>query len=487
MKPFRVLVFVLSVFGILFLLAIFFPRDGISLGSDMRLRFYDATTLFQKDTVSTAYTDSLIRHATVTDDPEEGEVDTLLFRPAPVILARPDPELDSLIKAHVDSIRNTVYPIEFGGNSRKQMYAFFRKAENSLPDDKLIRILHYGDSQIENDRMTSLLRNRLQRVFGGGGCGMVPAIPLYYGNPAFMEEYQGDWRRYTGFGKKDSTLQHNCYGTLASFTSIPLAEEDRLPYLDFEFRKGRRASDFNTMKLWLHANEANAAIIFHLNDTISDTIRNLPAGYQELQVFPGGPAQNVRLEFNFPEGGRVYGIGFDSRAGVQVDNIAMRGSSGLVFSKMDRQHLDTMMQTLNPGLLILQFGGNVVPYIKNVSYYRKKFNRELLFLKELLPGVPILVVGPADMSTKENGKFVTFPALIGVRDALREAALSNGCSYWDMFEAMGGENSISNFVMADPPLATADYIHFTPRGANLMAGMLFDAIMFEYNHYKLGE
>jgi hypothetical protein len=49
---------------------------------------------------------------------------------------------------------------------------------------------------------------------------------------------------------------------------------------------------------------------------------------------------------------------------------------------------------------------------------------------------------------------------------------------------MGGKNSIQDFVVASPPLASTDYIHFTPKGANLMAGMFFDAMMLEYGKYK---
>ena len=36
--------------------------------------------------------------------------------------------------------------------------------------------MHYGDSQIECDRITSLLRQRFQEEFGGMGVGLVPAL-----------------------------------------------------------------------------------------------------------------------------------------------------------------------------------------------------------------------------------------------------------------------------------------------------------------------
>ena len=92
--------------------------------------------------------------------------------------------------------------------------------------------------------------------------------------------------------------------------------------------------------------------------------------------------EKVEIQFEMPEGGRIYGLGFDSESGIQVDNIAMRGSSGLEFTKSNRQTLDTMINDLNPGMIIMQFGGNVVPYIKNTSYYKKAFMRELNYLKE---------------------------------------------------------------------------------------------------------
>ena len=126
----------------------------------------------------------------------------------------------------------------------------------------------------------------------------------------------------------------------------------------------------------------------------------------------------------------------------------------------------------------------MVPYISNYSYYRNRFTRELKYLRSLTPETAIVVIGPGDMSTKENGHFSTYASLEPVRDALRDAAHATGCAFWDMYEAMGGRNSIQDFVMADPPLASTDHIHFTPRGANLMAGMFFDAVMLEYRKYK---
>ncbi|MCF8224435.1 MAG: hypothetical protein K9J30_01005 [Bacteroidales bacterium] len=480
MNPLKVFIFFIAVLGFLFLLSIVFPPEGITLGEDAELRFASADKLIKKEMEISGYTDSLISHADVSEDPEykEESISVSVKDTISKILN------DSVIQARIDSISRNVYPLYFSGESEELLYGFFKRAELSRETGKLIRILHYGDSQIENDRMTSLLRYRFQQLFGGSGCGLIPAVPLYSGNLAFRQDIRGEWMRYTGFGDRDTTLDHSSYGVMACFTSVPPPDEE-LPGLHFEFRKNRRASRFSKVSVFLHAYSDSGYIAINVNDTIQDTLQHIQGGYQLLQYQPEPNVTDISFDFHLREGGRIYGISFDPASGVQVDNIAMRGSAGLEFSRFDRTLTETMLADLNPGMVILQFGGNVVPYIQNVDLYNQYFVRELNYIRSLCPSVPVIVIGPSDMSMKKNGQFQTYENLQAVRDALYLAAMKTGCGFWDMFEAMGGVNSIRHFVLADPPLANPDHIHFTPRGANLMAGLFFDAVMVEYQKYKL--
>ena len=52
----------------------------------------------------------------------------------------------------------------------------FKQLENAQASGKTYRIMHYGDSQIEMDRITSVLRQDLQELFGGSGPNMIPAV-----------------------------------------------------------------------------------------------------------------------------------------------------------------------------------------------------------------------------------------------------------------------------------------------------------------------
>lgn len=481
MKPGKILLFFISLFCMVLLLAFVFPKNGIRIGENIDLQFMNAGSLFKKDSASVnVVTAGLINLSTVTDDPEYGGIDSVFTLKDTM----PDINTDSIIKARVDSIRKTIHPIEFSPGGKEMIHKFFKHAEKANSEERPLRILHYGDSQIENDRMTSLLRYRLQKVYGGSGCGLVPAVPLYHGNPTYREIIEGEWLRYTGFGKRDTTLTHRSYGAMNSFTLVPSDSAGKEASLRFEFRKGRRASRFTNMKIYLHAYSDTGLVAIHVNDTISDTLTNVYEGFQIVEFHPETKAENIQINFELKEGGRIYGISFDSDAGIQADNIAMRGSSGLEFRRQDSTYLKNMLQFLNPGLFIMQFGGNTVPYIKSTKNYKNSFKKELNYLKKLCPDAAIIVIGPADMSRKENGRFITWESVEPVRDALRGAALESGCAFWDMYEAMGGEKSMQAFVLSDPPLATADYIHFTPKGANLMAEMFCNSLMVEYNRYQ---
>ena len=86
-----------------------------------------------------------------------------------------------------------------------------------------------------------------------------------------------------------------------------------------------------------------------------------------------------------------------------VDNFGLRGSSGTFFNQINFGQLKSFYDYLNTKLIILQFGGNSLPYIKTKeqadafgTYLRAQIN----IIKKLAPQASILVIGPADMSVK---------------------------------------------------------------------------------------
>jgi lysophospholipase L1-like esterase len=54
-----------------------------------------------------------------------------------------------------------------------------------------------------------------------------------------------------------------------------------------------------------------------------------------------------------------------------------------------------------------------------------------------------------------------------------------------MFDAMGGEGSMANWVNEKPRLANKDYTHINAKGGEVLGQKLFDAILFEVKKREL--
>ncbi|NJL12693.1 MAG: hypothetical protein HC913_06670 [Microscillaceae bacterium] len=97
----------------------------------------------------------------------------------------------------------------------------------------------------------------------------------------------------------------------------------------------------------------------------------------------------------------------------------------------------------------------------------------------------VLVVGVSDMSYNTGNGYASYPNIEKIRNAQRKAAFRAGCAFWDLYEAMGGANSMPSWVFAKPvALASRDFTHFTAPGAQLVSEMLYNAILTEYDEYN---
>jgi hypothetical protein len=75
--------------------------------------------------------------------------------------------------------------------------------------------------------------------------------------------------------------------------------------------------------------------------------------------------------------------------GVHVDNVAMRGASGMVFSKLDADQFQIAPRARILRFDHLQYGGNAVPYLKDEAHakrFARSAARQIDHIKSLYPG-----------------------------------------------------------------------------------------------------
>ncbi|MBM3419559.1 MAG: hypothetical protein FJY11_00330 [Bacteroidetes bacterium] len=355
----------------------------------------------------------------------------------------------------------------------------------SKADSLPVRIMVFGDSQLEGDRITSYLRSSLQDVYGGSGPGLLqPLMPVMYTRTVEVRS-SSNWTRYTYLSYRSGAINHTGIGPFMSFcrflppdSVVKHGVNATVRVTPSIFTSGTPAV-YKRLRLFYGNLHGNCLVTVYAGGAVvaSDSLSR-GAGPREYSVSLGS-ASDVRIIFAGTGSPDVYCFSLEAEKGVAVDNIPHRGSAGLEFTLADRENLGMLFSMLAPDLIILHYGLNVVKNVReDYTYYQKGLERQFSLLKELCPGAEILLAGVTDMAENRDGTISSYSNIGNIRDAQRRAAGTAGIIFWDALQAMGGENSIQKWTEAEPPLAQKDYTHFTYAGSDSIAAMLQNEFFF---------
>lgn len=320
-----------------------------------------------------------------------------------------------------------------------------------------VNVIHYGDSQIEEDRITSIIRHYLQSQYGGGGVGLIPlhqTIPtyslkqrLYIGG--IQQSIQQGPMRYIVYGPRSWHLpdaDHH-YGPMGQ---VAMMNDSLVPGSEDIYLTVKPLQD-----------KHHPILPHSIVRTIADTsIHTLCIG------------DTIHLHGQ----GRVYGLSLETPTGVSVDNVPMRGCLGTIFTQMDSAQLSDYYRQANTRLIILQYGGNAIPQNKQESTIRGicySLRDQVRYLREVAPDADILFIGPSDMiEMSEDGELRSNPMVALMDATLSELLSREQVPYFSLYRAMGGAGSMIHWQ--DIGWAGADGIHFTRSGANRAAKLLIE-------------
>lgn len=346
-------------------------------------------------------------------------------------------------------------------DTRTYLSAFYAALDSA--SSKPVRVVHYGDSQIEEDRITNVLRERWQKQYGGGGVGLLPlhqtiptrTIRQWLSINGVVQTAQKGPKRYLVYGLRSMRLtDSDDYGVMGQVavmdSTLVEGSEDIVMNIEPIDKKRKPHNYFNRVRVLT---------------SLPDSLLVLPDSTTHYQLHLQGKKN-------------VYGVSLETPTGVIVDNIPMRGCSGTIFTKIDSTQLSDFYRETNTRLIILQFGGNMIPQTENPStisgYVRSTLRQQIRYIRACAPQASILFIGPSDMSTRIDGELSTYPLLPYMDKLLKKMAEEEQIAYWSMYDAMGGKNSMAHWV--EVGLAGSDYVHFTRSGANKVGRMLHEWI-----------
>lgn len=430
----------------------FFPADGIQIGGgEAKLHFPKI-----KEVIGGAQKEEIL-------SPEE----VLAQREAAIKKAKKG-ELEKYLK---DDPARIFMP---GGNAA-YLDPFFRALDKA--ESQQVRIVHYGDSQLEEDRITCTIRDRLQTQFGGGGVGLMP--PMQYVTLREGQSASAELPEFMAFGDPELRAGINKYGPMARMTRL----DGTVTFTTYPFKTNTGAARYFN-RVTVYAGNQRSTIYA----SVKGQKKEAAAGTDMSRLAFNVADSTTKASITISGSADLYGISFDNDCGVCVDNIPMRGCSGTIFTSLNANQLGYYFRNSGTRMIILQYGGNTVPYTKTseaIEKYCGSVRRQIELFKKVAPDAVILFIGPSDMSTTIAGKRQTYPILPEYIDALRKTVNECGAAYWDLYSVMGGKDSMVQWVKAAPPLAGADYIHFTPKGSEKVGNLFVDELLLYYDYYKL--
>jgi len=352
---------------------------------------------------------------------------------------------------------------------------FLRRLRESRRESP-IHILQIGDSHSAGDMITQGWRTRLQARYGNGGRGVLAA-----GRP-----YSG----YLTFGV--TAAQSNGWSVSAILGG---SEGAALGIAGFT-QTARAAGEFLSVTTDTPDQDFDRVIVCAMTGPGAGTIA-LRLGAAErvwrLSAARGGPACRT-MDSDRPvssaalitrDGDPVSVTSFATLrrgGGALLSNLGVVGAQLIHFARTDDEMIRAELAAYRPDLIVLAFGTNegFFPAF-DADAYDAALRTQIARLRRLSGGVPILLLGPPDSATRQEGgpscrDGLFSPARLDeVRRHQLKIARETGAAFWDWQAAMGGRCAALGWRRDG--LMRGDLVHFTRAGGDRIGAMI-DADIF---------
>lgn len=334
-----------------------------------------------------------------------------------------------------------------------------------------LRVLQFGDSHTASDDWAGELRARFQQKFGDGGPGFVQAGRPFAGFRRFdaKSTMSRNWKP-EGLLAREGDGQYGLAGV-----SLATSRANETITLDAEGQ---------TLEFFYLRQPGGGSFTLEDNDVVLDTVSTdgaVEAAFYRKELAAGVHHLVLRTLNTAPV--RVHGWVLEKQGGITWEQLGINGAQADLLLLWDQQTLRREIERRNPALVVLAYGTNEArrPDWTEESY-AQSLKQVVQTIRAASPTTSILIIGAPDQAIYSRRRVVPYEAVDKILIAQREAALANGCAFWNLRAAMGGKGSMKQWVQAG--LAQGDYVHFTAPGYRLVGDSLFELIMGQYGVFQ---
>lgn len=345
--------------------------------------------------------------------------------------------------------------------------------------NRTINILHIGDSHLQADFVTSVIRTTLQKAFGNGGRGLVVPFRLAKSNEPFsyVSSSSFHWQSKRcvfpnqtlpiGIGGLTISTTDSC----ADFT-IKTIDNSTLKY------------SFKKVKVFFENDSASYSLSFvdSLGSKVGmftpDSVDHFPfissialpalTNTGTIKLFKTAEVQSQAT---------IYGLLLENgNPGIIYHTVGVNGAEFQHYS--EALHFSEQTKALKPDLIIISLGTNEA-FALNFNQDKFYADMQLLYsqLKKENPNAGFLFTIPACSYRRKKPN----PRLPLAGKTIIRFTADNNISYWDLQGATGGNNSAVNWKKNR--LLRPDGVHYNHAGYDLQGTLFCRAFLNSYNSY----
>lgn len=340
-------------------------------------------------------------------------------------------------------------------------FAALRQLEQQ--EHKQVSIMHIGDSHIQADFMTGVVRKKMQSRFGNAGRGFVFPYKIAKSGGALDIKftYEGAWNYCNLLNSV------NCNVAFSGFTVSSTSSSTFT--LDAASRSDGDASFTKLTFFCTNGSFVPTGVSYKFNSNRQNNRNTIyfDVSQDSLVFVP------IDLNGSMPE---LQGLILENeKPGVLYHNVGINGST--LNQYLNGSSFEKQIAELNTNLIIVSFGTNDA-YRESSGFcescIKNQYRAFIARIRKESPNASILLTSPPDhfynKKSNENAKKIA--------DVLLELSKEQNVAVWNLHDIMGGSNSILDWKNAG--LARGDLIHFTKDGYALQGELLYQALVGLY-------
>jgi lysophospholipase L1-like esterase len=347
--------------------------------------------------------------------------------------------------------------------------AFYEKLYRlSSTDSGTVSIVHIGDSHIQADFLSGVVRNGMQDFFGDAGRGLVFPYQLAHSNaPEDISSSSNTIWQFNRVAHPEIPIAYGISGyglrTSSSGANINISLRSGLS----SFRRLKFFIDSSNS--WMVQTDSNAApYVLKREEGDTSLYQELTLDQSAFGFSISSLPSDVTKEF--------YGVSLEnSRPGILYHMIGVNGA------RYDQYNNASLFWKQLPGLkadlYIVSLGTNEA----QGSIIQAAFARELTEfvekLKRASPGAAVLITTAPDSYRRRRLN----PMLRELNTAILNYCNKNYIPIWDLYRITNGYGSAVSWARRG--LMSRDRVHFTAEGYRLQGNLLLIALAKGYNSY----